>query len=174
MISATQSNHPLAGVNEPRESAALDAACACLHKAGMRVTKPRVAILSTLIKRQGPATIEQIHHEVAANACDLVTVYRCLAAFEEIGLVHRGFQHNGTIFYEYRRGVEARGHLLCKACGRAESVELSPGLALDDLVQDRGFRQVSRVVQFFGLCPDCQETTADAGADAPALVAARA
>lgn len=173
MISVTQSNHPFTGLNEPRESAALDAACACLHKAGMRVTKPRVAILSTLIKRQSPATIEQIHHEVAASACDLVTVYRCLAAFEEIGLVHRGFQHNGTIFYEYRRGIEPRGHLLCRSCGRAESVELSTGLNLDDLVQERGFRQVSQVVQFFGLCPDCQETMSSAEADAPALAAAR-
>lgn len=139
----------------------------------MRVTKPRVAILSTLIKRQSPATIEQIHHDVAASSCDLVTVYRCLAAFEEIGLVHRGFQHNGTIFYEYHRGGDARGHLLCKTCGRAEPVELSAGHDLEELIQERGFRQVSRVVQFFGLCPDCQETMAGAGEDAPALTAAR-
>src|SRR5688572_6385389 len=104
MIAATQSNHPLAGVPKTDEAAPLDVACTRLRESQMRVTKPRVAILNALLKRQAPVAIEQLHEELEAGSCDLVTVYRCLAAFEDIGLVRRSFLHNGTSLYEINVG----------------------------------------------------------------------
>jgi len=50
-----------------------------------------VAIIEALIRREHPVSIEQLHHDLANDACDLVTVYRCLAVFEELGLVRRCF-----------------------------------------------------------------------------------
>jgi Fur family ferric uptake transcriptional regulator len=61
------------------QSSPLDLACARLKAAGLRITQPRIAILDALIKRSLPASIEQIHGDLAGSACDLVTVYRCLA-----------------------------------------------------------------------------------------------
>ena len=46
MIAATQSNHPLATVSGPRSTVtALGEACSRIRTAGMRVTKPRVALV---------------------------------------------------------------------------------------------------------------------------------
>ena len=59
--------------------------------AGMRVTKPRVALVETLMKLDGPVSIERIHQQVGIKSCDLVTIYRCLAAFENLGLVRRSY-----------------------------------------------------------------------------------
>ena len=101
MIASTQTNHPLPTNNDDSPTrAALQIACNRLKTAGLRITQPRIAILEALIKRSLPATIEQIHAELASASCDLVTVYRCLAAFEELGLVRRCFFHNGTSLYQ--------------------------------------------------------------------------
>ena len=97
MIAATQSNHPLAGDGKALGQVdSLELACRSLRTASMRVTKPRTAILAALINRDSPTSIEQLHQKLAKHSCDLVTVYRCLAAFETIGLVRRSFLHNGT------------------------------------------------------------------------------
>lgn len=93
MISSTQTNHPLRGgvSNAVDAQARLDAACTRLREAGLRITQPRIAIINALIARSRPISIEQIHAELNSKSCDLVTVYRCLGAFEEIGLVRRSF-----------------------------------------------------------------------------------
>ena len=78
--------HPLASIKQAgaKPQASIDIACSRLKAAGLRITQPRVAILEALIKRAQPASIEQIHNDLANSACDLVTVYRCLAAFQEV------------------------------------------------------------------------------------------
>src|SRR4051812_21736211 len=87
MIAATQSNHPLAAVS--KESAAtspLDEARSRIRNAEMRITKPRLAIIEALMKHNGPVSIERIHQEMGTDVCDLVTVYRCLSAFESLDM----------------------------------------------------------------------------------------
>ncbi len=61
MIAATQSNHPLAGVaGERSKETFLHEACNRIRNAGMRVTKPRVALVEVLLKQEGPVSIERI------------------------------------------------------------------------------------------------------------------
>jgi len=157
MIAATQSNHPLAAVGKPVEIPTIESACARLRAAEMRVTKPRVAILSALFQHQSPVSIEQIHQELERNSCDLVTVYRCLAAFEGIGLVRRSFLHNGTSLYELSLGSAPNYHILCKQCGRSERIESYSVESLEQTLKERGYTQLTHVVEFFGVCPDCQK-----------------
>src|SRR3981189_2213992 len=101
MISATQSNHPLAAVASlaPADSA-LDEARTRIRQARMRITKPRLAIVESMQRHEGPVSIERIHQELGTAVCDLATVYRCLAAFEQLGMVRRSYLHNGTCLYE--------------------------------------------------------------------------
>ncbi|MBI3884877.1 MAG: transcriptional repressor [Opitutae bacterium] len=167
MIAATQSNHPLGATTEPGETQKpLEQACACLRTARMRITKPRVALLAALIRRAGPTSIEQLHQDLPKNACDLVTVYRCLAAFERIGLVRRSFLHSGTSLYEITFGHAHHYHVVCKSCGTAERVEYFSVAGMERLLKDRGYAQLSHVVEFFGVCPSCQ---AAAGTRNPAV-----
>ena len=157
MISATQSNHPLATVTSPAATAsALADARSRIRNAGLRITKPRLAIIASLHRHVGPISIERIHQEGGTEVCDLVTVYRSLAAFEEIGLVRRSYLHNGTCLYELTLASQHHYHIVCKACGATERVDYVPVDGVERLLTDRGYIQVSHVVEFFGVCPKCQ------------------
>ncbi len=169
MIAATQSNHPLAGIPPKSEVSNLEAACVRLRQAQMRVTKPRISILEALIRRETPISIEQLHHDLNESSCDLVTVYRCLAAFEELGLVRRSFQHNGTGLYEFAHASRSRHyHVLCKVCGKSEPVEYFSVEGMERMLTERGFTQLSHIVEFFGICPTCQ-LTAPARQNSPTI-----
>lgn len=161
MIASTQTNHPLAHLQgDPTGTPPLQLACNRLKTAGLRITQPRIAILEALIKRSLPASIEQLHADLqasSASSCDLVTVYRCLAAFEELGLVRRCFFHNGTSLYQLNLTDAPTYHVVDKTDN--EVAPLDPDLALElrealqrieEKLAERGFTQVSHMVEFFG------------------------
>lgn len=158
MIASTQTNHPLAG--NGKTPAAVELATARLKAAGLRITQPRLAILAALSKCGRPVSIEQLHDDVGADNCDLVTVYRCMAAFEEIELVRRAFFHNGTALYEINLGQPTRYHVVCKATDRVDELDLETGDELRkaiEVVQEklraRGYSDVGHIVEFFGVAP---------------------
>ena len=158
MIAATQSNHPLAAVaGKDASRNVLDEACSRIRTAGMRVTKPRVALVESLLKQDGPVSIERLHQAVGIKACDLVTIYRCLAAFETLGLVRRSYLHNGTCLYELSSGSDRRYHVVCKACGRTDPLDFTFTSDAEQKLQDQGYAQISHVLEFFGVCPACQQ-----------------
>ena len=170
MIASTQSNHPLAGVKDfDRSMNPLEQACARLKAAGLRITQPRIAILESLIRRDQPASIEQIHHDLANDACDLVTVYRCLAVFEELGLVRRCFFHNGTSLYEISLTDAQHYHVVCKSCGKVERIDIGLTENIERLLRERGYEQISHMLEFFGVCPDCQKKASEILPSAPAV-----
>ena len=159
MIAATQSNHPLAAVSGSRSTETiLVEACYRIRTAGMRVTKPRVTLVETLLKLDGPASIERIHKQVGIKTCDLVTIYRCLAAFENLGLVRRSYLHNGTCLYEQTLGGARHYHIVCKSCGKADPVDYTLAEGVEEKLHDKGYAQISHVVEFFGVCLDCQQS----------------
>ena len=161
MIASTQTNHPLAGAKfGTRVQSPVELATAKLKSAGLRITQPRIAILAALNRCTTPTSIEQLHADLGTATCDLVTVYRCMAAFEEIGLVRRAFFHNGTALYEINLGQPTRYHVVCKATDRVEeldaatSAELSRTLSqIEDLLRARGFVDLGHIVEFFGVSP---------------------
>lgn len=164
MIAATQSNHPLAAVSpQTVADSPLEEARARIRNAGMRITRPRIAIIETLLKHTGPVSIERIHQELGAKGCDLVTVYRCLAAFESLAMVRRSYLHNGTCLYELTLHSNRHYHIVCKSCGQTDRVEYFPVEGIERLLQDRGYTQVSHVVEFFGVCPACQQAVTARG-----------
>jgi Fur family ferric uptake transcriptional regulator len=178
MIASTQTNHPLAGHGKASTKApsAVDLATAKLKSAGLRITQPRLAILAALSKRDQPTSIEQLHEDVGAENCDLVTVYRCMAAFEEIGLVRRAFFHNGTALYEIALGQPTRYHVVCKSTNAVEELdaETSDELrraieAVQEKLRARGYVDVAHIVEFFGVAPQQPVRAAAANATMPAV-----
>ncbi len=163
MIASTQTNHPLAGSGTDdagRVQKPIDAATSRLKSAGLRITQPRIAILESMIKSGQPATIEQIHGDLSADSCDLVTVYRCLAVFEQLGLVRRSFFHNGTSLYELNLAGTSRYHVICKSSNRVDEIDAETTAELrqavqrvEDILKSKGFSDVSHVVEFFAVAP---------------------
>lgn len=169
MIASTQTNHPLASVKNTSPQAAIDAACARLKSAGLRITQPRVAILQALIKRSAPASIEQIHGDLSDSACDLVTVYRCLAAFQEVGLVRLCYFHNGTSLYQINLDNESPYHIVSKDTNEVEELDPENSAELralmnriEEKLKARGYTEVSHLVEFFAQKPKTREGAAPA------------
>jgi Fur family transcriptional regulator, ferric uptake regulator len=136
----------------------------------MRITKPRVALLEALAVLTRPVPIEELHQQLKESACDLVTVYRCLAAFEDIGLVRRSFLHNGTSLYELTPGgTPQHYHVVCKSCGQTERVDYFPIDGPERVLRERGYANISHLVEFFGVCPACQKATPKRESAPPAL-----
>jgi Fur family ferric uptake transcriptional regulator len=171
MIASTQTNHPLSGNGKvSRSPSAVEIATSKLKSAGLRITQPRLAILAALSNRAQPTSIEQLHIDVGAENCDLVTVYRCMAAFEDIGLVRRAFFHNGTALYEMNLGQPTRYHVVCKSTNRVD--ELDSATAEDlrrtiELIQEklraRGYGEVGHIVEFFGVAPQATRMASPLG-----------
>lgn len=167
MIASTQTNHPLAGSKSGQKPlTAVEMATTKLKSAGLRITQPRLAILAALSKRAQPSSIEHLHESVGAENCDLVTVYRCMAAFEEIGLVRRAFFHNGTTLYEINLGQPTRYHVVCKATDSVEELDAETSDELRraiEVVQQKlrakGYSDVSHIVEFFGVAPAASRTS---------------
>jgi len=162
MITSTQTNHPLTGTarDAATPDSAVDLATARLKSSGLRITKPRLAILAALSKRTEPTSIEQLHVELGSERCDLVTVYRCMRVFEEIGLVRRAFFHNGTALYEMNLGRPTRYHVVCKSSNRVEELEAGTADELRRTIEDvqetlraKGWEEVGHIVEFFGVAP---------------------
>lgn len=78
-----------------------------LRNAGLKVTHPRVRILSLLERAdQHHMTAEEIYRELTAAGEDigLATVYRVLTQFETAGLVLKHNFESGQSVYELDRG----------------------------------------------------------------------
>lgn len=161
MIASTQTNHPLQGnVTVAETQSRLEAACGRLREAGLRITQPRIAIIKALISRSQPVSIEQIHADLNNKSCDLVTVYRCLGAFEEIGLVRRSFFHNGTSLYQLGDRKDAVYHVVSKDTQEIRDLDsgISARLAasikeVEEQLKAEGYQNVSHVLEFFAKAP---------------------
>jgi Fur family ferric uptake transcriptional regulator len=139
---------------------AVEQACVRLREAGLRITQPRVAILQALAKRFQPASIDQLHEDLASASCDLVTVYRCLAAFQELGLVRRCYFENGTSLYQLQREGDPIYHVVTRDGNVVEQIgpELAAELReavtkIEDKLKAQGYTGVSHLVEFFANAP---------------------
>lgn len=156
MIASTQTNHPMAMT--PKSKTPIEIACSRLKEAGMRITQPRIAILNSLINRSVPANIEQIFADLPPDTCDLVTVYRCLAVFQEIGLVRLTYFHNGASAYQLTLTSDTVPpyHVISKRDNDVHELDAESAAELravihkiEDKLRAQGHEKVSHIVEFF-------------------------
>jgi Fur family transcriptional regulator, ferric uptake regulator len=127
-----------------------------LKAAGVRLTKPRLALIEVLAGMKGPASIEKLHSATGEGVCDLATVYRNLAAFEEVGVVRRMHFENGTALYELEATPGSHHHhVVCRVCRKVDPIEGCVVAPLEEEVRARGYTAVTHVIELFGVCPEC-------------------
>ncbi len=132
-----------------------EAAGAILKEAGLRRTPGRVAVVNALLEACRPLTREEISRSLPAQGPHMVSVYRCLKALWEAGVVHQvDTEGRARQFAMSGRGQEElHPHFICRRCGRAqclEDVSLPPIPA-----PGRGYLVERKEVYLKGLCPDC-------------------
>ncbi len=137
-------------------NASLETALRILREQGQRITAPRRAILAVLTLEHGPFTADEIHRRIAPGMCDPVTVYRCLAAMEEIALVRRCDFGDGSYRYEFNTGEHHHHHIICRVCHGVETLDFCVADTLERMARQMGYANVSHTLEIFGVCEECQ------------------
>ena len=133
---------------------------AAVRTAGLRVTAPRVAVLSEVAEGKH-VTADQIAQAVRDRVGTISTqaVYDVLGALTRAGLVRRIEPAGSPARYETRVG-DNHHHVVCRSCGAITDVDCvvgdPPCLTPADA---SGFIIDEAEVTFWGLCPTCQTTS---------------
>jgi Fur family transcriptional regulator, stress-responsive regulator len=139
-----------------------------LRSAGLRVTMPRLAMLTWLAEHPH-TTVDAIAAGVRERfgAVSTQAVYDMLAACAAAGLLRRIEPAGHPARFERRVG-DNHHHLVCRRCGRTEDVDCAIG-AQPCLtpVQDLGFAVDEAEVVFWGVCPTCQAAGRSAAGKQP-------
>ncbi len=109
----------------PELAGALEPVFEQLRARGGRITWPRVAILEALVEGPHHATIERLEARLRVTAPEVheTTLYRTLAALEELGVIyHLHLGHGPSVWHLADTRHE---HLVCSSCGAI--VEVDPG-----------------------------------------------
>ena len=127
-----------------------------LRGAGLRVTRPRTAVLDA-VHAFPHADTESIIGAVRRGLPEVShqAVYDSLAALTEAGLVRR-IQPSGSVARYESRINDNHHHVVCRTCGAIADVDCAVGhtpcLTASD---DSGFTIDEAEVVYWGLCPDC-------------------
>jgi Fur family ferric uptake transcriptional regulator len=132
-----------------------------LRKNGYKLTPQRHLMLRVMASSHGRLTPEDIYHKCLEGDMELglVTIYRTLALLERLGLVCRTHMGTGSRSYIMRRPQEHHHHLICSECGRVVDFTGCDLSQLQDRLScENGFNIDGHVLEFFGVCNDCQNT----------------
>jgi Fur family ferric uptake transcriptional regulator len=128
-----------------------------LRSHGLRVTRPRLAVLEVLTGG-GHLEVDDITHRVRTrlDSVSVQAIYDVLGALSRAGLARRIEPAGSPARFEARVG-DNHHHIVCRSCGVIEDVDcavgerpcLEPGTS-------HGFEVDEAEVTFWGLCPKCQ------------------
>ncbi len=127
-----------------------------VRDAGLRVTRPRVAVLDILDRHPHTSTDEvlrlvrgelpEVSHQAVYDVLRALTLARLVRRIEPAGSVAR---------YEVRVG-DNHHHLVCRNCGAIVDVDCSSGIApCLTATDDHGFTIDEAEVVYWGRCPAC-------------------
>jgi Fur family transcriptional regulator, stress-responsive regulator len=131
-----------------------------LRAAALRVTRPRVGVLSAL-QDHPHADADTIIRIVRASLGGVShqAVYDVLRVLTDAGLVRR-FQPTGTVARYEARAEDNHHHLVCRSCGVITDVDCAAGVApCLTPVDDAGYQVDEAEVIYWGRCPQCVATT---------------
>lgn len=132
-----------------------------LRGTGLRVTRPRMAVLTAVHDHPHGDTdaiigvVRRLLPEVSHQA-----VYDGLHALTAAGLVRRIKPAGSVARYESRVG-DNHHHVVCRSCGAIADVDCAIGEAPCLTAEnDHGFTIDEAEVIYWGRCPDCSASTA--------------
>ncbi|ELR97949.1 Fur family transcriptional regulator [Gloeocapsa sp. PCC 73106] len=126
-----------------------------LKSSKLRVTPQRFAVYANLLGRTDHPTAEQIlqdlnqHSPISSQA----TVYSCLQALQEVGLVRQVLLEEGICRYD--ANVQPHHHFRCQTCGAIEDLawDILQSPNLEKLRP--GTRPQGYELTVYGICAEC-------------------
>jgi Fur family peroxide stress response transcriptional regulator len=125
----------------------------------LRLTPQRLAILQILAASEGHPSIEEIFEQLKGDFPTMspATVYKTIILLKELDeVLELGFPE-GVNRYDGNKPYP-HPHVICLKCKKIMDSELGSLQHLAEAAgQQSGFRILSHRLDFFGLCPECQE-----------------
>ncbi|GEE02896.1 transcriptional regulator FurA [Gordonia spumicola] len=137
-----------------------DEHAAAIRAAGLRVTKPRLAVMS-VVDAHPHSDTEGILSGVrrTLDGVSRQAVYDVLRALTDAGLLRR-IQPSGHVSLYETRIADNHHHLVCRVCGSVHDVDCAVGeapcLAASD---EHGFHIDEAEVIYWGVCAACADAS---------------
>lgn len=138
------------------------------RRRGLRITEPRQVILELLNNTSDHLSAEDIYMAVHGDypGIGLTTIYRTLDLLEQMGIIYRFHFGDGRSRYELIQNTQKPGHhhhLVCLNCKKIidyddfvdEEMKLLKKVE-KSLSQKYNVEITHHVIQFYGICKDCQ------------------
>lgn len=145
-------------MDESTNQIRIDAWLHPLRESGYRLTPSLRAVVAVVAESHHALTPMQVLALAQADDVEIsrATVYRTLEKLVELRLVQT--IHDAGDCLRYVAGdADHQLLVICPQCGRSDAVqnERLMGL-LNAIAADHGYRLKDRLLQIFGLCPECQ------------------
>jgi len=127
-----------------------------VRAAALRVTRPRIAVLSA-VHAHPHADTESIIRVVRENIGEVShqAVYDVLRVLTEVGLLRR-IQPAGSVARYETRVDDNHHHVVCRSCGATADVDCAVGHAPCLIASDdAGYAIEEAEVIYWGRCPAC-------------------
>ncbi|MCU0422704.1 MAG: transcriptional repressor [Bacteroidia bacterium] len=138
----------------------LEALKILLREHDLKVTEARLKVIAILMQKDHALTYNEIEQKTK-KISDRVTLYRLLKSFEEKGLIHKTFDHEGVAKYaicqhdcDTHKHDDNHVHFNCITCNQTicmDSIEI-PSIKLP-----RGFKANSFQFTVNGMCKTCSK-----------------
>ncbi len=122
----------------------------------VKITKPRMAIVTLLLKEKKPLSISQISEKIPDYS--QTSLYRTLEILTAHDIAQKINAEKTHARYEIAFGRKHHHHLICTGCGDIEDVShcLPQSIEQAILMDSKHFASLSRhSLEFFGICKRC-------------------
>ncbi len=129
-----------------------------LGQYNLRITQSRRLVLQAMLATNTPLTHKEIHAKITINdgSISLVTVYRILEAFENIGLAHRHLSTGSFILCSLQGEKGHHVMMSCEDCGTVEEcVDTDLCKHEDRIAKKAGFVPKTHLSELIGICSSC-------------------
>lgn len=126
-----------------------------LREAGLRVTKPRLAVLGLLTKAQGPLSHSEVVDDLSTEGWDRATLFRNLNDLAAAGLLRRFDVGDHVWRFEVIHPTDSElnhAHFVCVDCGDVRCID---GVELRAPAGERGILRGPVEIQVRGTCEAC-------------------
>jgi Fur family transcriptional regulator, peroxide stress response regulator len=144
----------------PDPNLRFDQMIAALKEGSFRLTPQRVELVRLIAASEEHPSASRLYTKIKDRFPTMspATVYKTLALLKELDQVMEIDLHADN-HYDGNR-LDPHSHLICTNCHKIvdEDINLEPS-AIRKLEQASGFRIVRPQLAFYGLCPDCWQTS---------------
>ena len=130
-----------------------------LREREYRITPQRIALLQLLAASDGHPSASHLYDQIKGQfpTTSLATVYKTLNVLKEIDEVLELRFSDGDNRYDGNKPYP-HPHLICVNCQKILDPEISLAQNLvQEVAQSSGYQILSHRLDFYGVCPDCQE-----------------